>query len=36
MGIKERKVQAESIGNIINKIVAENFPNLQMQEASRT
>jgi hypothetical protein len=41
MGIKE-ELQAKGIGNIFNKITAENFPNLkkkmpiQVQEASRT
>jgi hypothetical protein len=43
MGIKEgEEVQAKGMGNIFNKIITENFPNLekdipiQMQEASRT
>jgi hypothetical protein len=40
-GIKEEEMQVKCIGNIINKIVAEIFPNLkeelpiQVQEASR-
>jgi hypothetical protein len=43
MGIEEgEKVQAKGIHNIFNKIITENFPNLektipiQVQEASRT
>jgi hypothetical protein len=43
MGIKEGKeVQAKTIHNIVNKMIAENFPNLekempiQVQEATRT
>jgi hypothetical protein len=42
MGIKEEEVQAKGMQNIFNKIIMENFPNLekdipiQMQEASRT
>jgi hypothetical protein len=43
MGIKEgEEVQAKWIHNIFNKIITENFPNLekvipiQVQEASRT
>jgi hypothetical protein len=43
MGIKEgEEVQAKGICNIFNKIIAENFPNLekempiQVQEPSRT
>jgi hypothetical protein len=43
MGIKEREeVRAKGIHNIFNKIITENFPNLekvmpiQVQEASRT
>jgi hypothetical protein len=42
MGIKEGEVQAKGMCNIFNKIITENFPNLeksipiQMQEASRT
>jgi hypothetical protein len=43
MGIKEREeVQAKGICNIFNKIITENFPNLekvlpiQVQKASRT
>jgi hypothetical protein len=43
MGIEEREeVQAKGMCNIINKIIKENFPNLektmpiQVQEASRT
>jgi hypothetical protein len=43
MGIEEgEEVQAKGIHNIFNKIMAENFPNLekvmpiQVQEASRT
>jgi hypothetical protein len=42
MGIEEEKVQAKRIHNIFNKIITENFPNLenamltQVQEASRT
>jgi chromosome segregation ATPase len=43
MGIKEREeVQAKGIHNIFNKVITENFPNLektmpsQVQEASRT
>jgi hypothetical protein len=43
MGIEEREeVQAKGIHNIFNKIITENFPNLekvmplQAQEASRT
>jgi hypothetical protein len=41
MGIKE-EVQAKGIHNIFNKIITENFPNLekvlpiQVQEASKT
>jgi hypothetical protein len=42
MGIKEEQVQAKEIGNIFNKIIAENFSNLakempfQVQEVSMT
>jgi hypothetical protein len=43
MGIKEgEEIQAKGMGNIFNKIIMDNFPNLekdipiQMQEASRT
>jgi hypothetical protein len=43
MGIEEgEEVQAKGIGNILNKIITENFPNLekempiQVQKASRT
>jgi archaeosine-15-forming tRNA-guanine transglycosylase len=43
MGIEEREeVQAKGVHNIFNKIITENFPNLektmpiQVQEASRT
>jgi hypothetical protein len=43
MGIEEREeVQAKEMHNIFNKIITENFPNLektmpiQVQEASRT
>jgi hypothetical protein len=42
MGIEEGEVQAKGIHNIFNKIITENFPNLekarptQVQEASRT
>jgi hypothetical protein len=42
MGIEEEEVQAKGMGNIFNKILTENFPNLektmpiQVQEASRT
>jgi hypothetical protein len=42
MGIKEEEVQAKGICNIVNKIIAENIPNLkkdlpiQVQEAPRT
>jgi hypothetical protein len=42
MGIKEEEVQAKVICKIFNKIITENFPNLeksmpiQVQEASRT
>jgi hypothetical protein len=42
MGIKEEEVQAKGLHNIFNKIIAENFPNLekelciQVQKASRT
>jgi hypothetical protein len=43
MGIEEgEEVQAKGMSNIFNKIITENFPNLeknipiQMQEASRT
>jgi hypothetical protein len=42
MGIKDKEVQVKGIRNIVNKIIAENFPNLkkelsiQVQEASRT
>jgi hypothetical protein len=42
MGIKEEEVQAKGIHNIFNKIVTENFPNLEnalpilVQEACRT
>jgi hypothetical protein len=41
MGIEEEEVQTKDTGNIFNKIIAENFPNLeketpiQVQEASR-
>jgi hypothetical protein len=40
--LKKEKVQAKGIHNILNKIITENFPNLekvipiQVQEASRT
>jgi hypothetical protein len=30
MGIKEEEVHAKGIGNIINKIIAENFKNLEI------
>jgi hypothetical protein len=42
MGIEEEEVQAKGICNIFNKIITENFQNLektmpiQVQEASRT
>jgi chromosome segregation ATPase len=42
MGIEEEEVQAKGMCNIFNKIITENFPNLektmpiQVQEASRT
>jgi hypothetical protein len=42
MGIKEGEVQAKGTQNIFNKIITENFPNLekvmpiQIQETSRT
>jgi hypothetical protein len=42
MGIEEEKIQATGIHNMFNKIITENFPNLdkvtpiQVQEASRT
>jgi hypothetical protein len=42
MGIEGEEVQAKGICNIFNKIITENFPNLektmpiQVQEASRT
>jgi hypothetical protein len=42
MGTEEEEVQVKGICNIVNKIVPENFPNLekvmpiQVQEASRT
>jgi hypothetical protein len=42
MGIEKEEVQAKGIRNIFNKIITENFPNLektmpiQVQEASRT
>jgi chromosome segregation ATPase len=42
MGIEEEELQAKGIHNIFNKIITENFPNLektmsiQVQEASRT
>jgi hypothetical protein len=42
MDIEEEELQAKGIHNIFNKIITENFPNLektmpiQMQEASRT
>jgi predicted nuclease with TOPRIM domain len=42
MGIEEEEVQAKGMHNIFNKIIAQNFPNLekaktiQVQEASRT
>jgi hypothetical protein len=42
MGIEGEEVQAKGIHNIFNKIITENFPNLektrpiQVQEASRT
>jgi hypothetical protein len=42
MGIEEEEVQAKGVCNIFNKIIRENFPNLekvlhiQVQEASRT
>jgi hypothetical protein len=42
MGIEEGEVKAKWIHNIFNKIITENFPNLnkdlpiQVQEASRT
>jgi esterase/lipase len=42
MGIEEEEVQAKGIHNIFNKIITENFPNLEkampikVQEASRT
>jgi hypothetical protein len=42
MGIEEEEVQAKGMHNIFNKIITENFPNLEksipihIQEASRT
>jgi hypothetical protein len=42
MGIEEEEVQAKGMHNTFNKIITENFPNLentmplQVQEASRT
>jgi chromosome segregation ATPase len=42
MGIEEGEVQEKGISNVFNKIITENFPNLektmpiQVQEASRT
>jgi hypothetical protein len=42
IGIEEKEVQAKEICNILNKIITENFPNLekvlyiQVREASRT
>jgi hypothetical protein len=42
MGTEEEVVQAKGIHNIFNKIITENFPNVekvmptQVQEASRT
>jgi hypothetical protein len=42
MGIEGEDIQAKGIHNIFNKIITENFPNLekvlpiQVQEASRT
>jgi hypothetical protein len=37
MGIEEgEEVQAKAMSNIFNKIITENFPNLEVQEASRT
>jgi hypothetical protein len=42
MGIEKEEVQPKGICNIFNKIITENFPNLekampiQVQEASRT
>jgi hypothetical protein len=42
MGIEGEEVQAKGMSNIFNKIITENFPNLekfitiQMQETSRT
>jgi chromosome segregation ATPase len=42
MGIEEEEMQAKGIHNIFNKIITENFPNLektmsiQVQDASRT
>jgi hypothetical protein len=42
MGIEEEEVQTKGICNIFNKIIRENFPNLetvlpiQVQKASRT
>jgi hypothetical protein len=42
MRMEEEEVQAKGINNIFNKIITENFPNLentmpiQVQEASRT
>jgi hypothetical protein len=42
MGIKGKEVKAKGIHNIVNKIIARNFPNIkremsiQVQEASRT
>jgi hypothetical protein len=42
MGIEEEEVQAKGMRNIVNKIITENFPNLEktmpikVQEASRT
>jgi hypothetical protein len=41
MGIEEEEVQAKGIHNMFNKIITENFPNLEktmpieVQEASR-
>jgi hypothetical protein len=31
MNIKEKEVQAKDIGKIFNKIIAENFPNLEKE-----
>jgi hypothetical protein len=33
VGKDEKKVQAKGIGNIFNKVIAENFPNLEKEMA---